>query len=856
MSPFPTVTVVCRGAPGHCRQWYGELARLIAATASPAAALFESSTDHPLLRATVRPPEVVELLRRSVVGAGVRVDACPDRAPAPPPEMPVDGTGNLVRLDTGPAATTTGASPLPDRVGLSPGLDHGTWLGLQTFWIPSRRGALWLGRRFRFATDTDAAANARFRALGTALAADWSLNLGLPATYRPGRFGSRRDWDRGGFRTVPPDGWFERPVAVAARSLSSVEGVGPVRVELPVETPAIVLGASGSGKTTYLARWAARVVERGGPVFVVDLHGDLAPAIAERLSNEARRRVVAVDATLPPVPGVAALAPDAPQDRAAAHLVAALKRLTPDGTDLYWGFRLERIFDTVVRLALESGGSLADVYDLLTSSDRREAARLTTRSAELARFLDELAPVVRRNPEFLWSAATRLSKVMLVPALRELLAPAEGGLPVERLLAEGRTLLVRLPFATLGPEAAGFAATLVLGRVYLGIAANAEHRRVPVSVVLDEVQAFSPRLVAELLTEGRKFGVRLVIATQYPERMARELANAARGALRGFVAFRVPRPSASEVGAWVGLGPVAAVELLPSLPTGQGLVLDPLSDRARSTVPERRDARSPPAAWEEAVAATREEYSVGPSMSEESWGPENPAERLLFAVLSGTESGSTVAREGAVAIARQLSGAPADPAVLADRLGTLLREGYLEETADGLRLTSAGERRVGLVVTTGATKETSEHRALLVATFRRFAARGYRLEIVRQGRFDTTLPDARFRQLSDRSVSGVPGELADEIERARCGWAWRFFHGRDVHVEAEVSGALRAERVRHGVRKALARGAFALFVVSDAQRARRVRSVLRAMGLGVDRAQVWTLRLPPGSTDGSRATRR
>jgi hypothetical protein len=100
----------------------------------------------------------------------------------------------------------------------------------------------------------------------------------------------------------------------------------------------------------------------------------------------------------------------------------------------------------------------------------------------------------------------------------------------------------------------------------------------------------------------------------------------------------------------------------------------------------------------------------------------------------------------------------------------------------------------------------------------------------------------------------VPADLAAEVERARQGWAWRFFHGRDVYVEAEVSGALRPERVRHGVRKALRRGAFVLFVVGDARRARRVRSVLRAMGLGVDRAQVWTLCLPPGSTERPRET--
>jgi hypothetical protein len=764
--------------------------------------------------------------------------------------MQGERAGDLVRADAGrPAPLSVGLPPV-DRVGIASGLEPETWLGFQTFWLPGRHGALWLARRFRLAALAPTGIDSRFRAVGTAIAADWGLSVGLPTTFRPCRFGHHRDWRSGNLRAVPPDGWFERPLTMAAQSAFSLEGVPTGSIEVPVETPAVVLGASGSGKTTYLARWAARVVTGGGALFAIDLHGDLTPGIAARLSPEARRKVVAVDATLPPVPGVAALAPDGPRDRAAAHLVAALKRLSPDGTDLYWGFRLERIFDTMVRLALESGGSLVDVYDLLTSVDRREAARLATRSVDLARFLDELAPVVRRNPEFLWSAATRLSKVMLVPALRELLAPEEGGLPVEELLAGGRSLLVRLPFASLGPEAAGFAATLVLGRAYLGVAAAAEHRKepVPVSVVLDEVHAFPPRLVAELLTEGRKFGLETVIATQYPERLAPELASAARGALRGSVVFRVPRPSAREVGAWLGLAPTSAVELLPNLPTGEGLVVDSLSDRVRPTSPEEKAAFPDSMAWSETVVRTRGEFPVGPSSLGDERGPDDEAESLLFAVLAGTESGSIVRSEEAVAAVLRLPGADPDPAVLAHRLSTLLRDGYLEETGRGLRLTAAGERRVGLLTTTGATRETTEHRALLAATFRRFAARGYRLEIVRQGRFDTTLPDARFRQLPGREEIRAPAELAEEVERARAGWAWRFFHGRDVHVEAEVSGALRPERVRHGVRKALARGAFVLFVVGDAHRARRVRTVLRAMGLGVDRAQVWTLRLPPGST--------
>ena len=845
MSSRDTVTVVCHGTPAVRRQWYGELARLLASASHGSAALFERSLHDPSTRVTVRPAELVTTLEESAAGATVRLEARPGAPPLPPPSLAHERWGDVVGTASVRRRLFGVGSETLDRVGIAPAAGPETWLALQTFWVPARHGTVWLARRFRFAALRRDEVHRRFCALGTAVAAEWSHSIGLPATFRPGALGVRRDWRRGGMRSIPTDGWFERPAPFAARSISALETASGTAEDRPVETPAIVFGASGAGKTTYLARWAAGAANRGEALVVVDLHGDLSPAIVGRLTAEARQRVVATDATLRPVAGVAALSSRARSERAAAHLVAALKRLSPDGTDLYWGFRLERIFDTFVRLALEAGGSLTDLYDLLTNPDRRDAARLATPSGELARFLDELAPVVRRNPEFLWSAATRLSKVVLVPALRELLAPEDGGLPVEELLSNGRSLLVRLPFANLGPEAAAFAATLVLGRVYLGIAAGGDRagNSGATSLVLDEVHAFSPRLVAEILTEGRKFGLRTLVATQYPERLASEVRSAARGALRGFVTFRVPRPAATDVGEWFGLGSTEALDRLPSLPTGQGLLLDPYCDGARPTPLEPTLPVLEPHAWSDVVDATRREFDVRTTVEVDVRAVDAATERLLLAVLAGAESGVVVRRAEAVASAVALPGESPDPATLSDRLPTLVREGCLDDVEGDLRLTPAGERRLGLTAPTGATRETGEHRALLMATFRLFARHGYRLEILRQGRFDTTLPDARFRQLSPPHGAPTPVDLARAIERARGGWAWTTFAGRDVFVEAEVSGALRPERVRHGVRKALARGAFVLFVVGDAHRANRVRSVTRSMGLGPDRVQVWTLRV-------------
>ena len=842
MTALDHVTVRFDGPAALRTRLYRALADALAATAPPCGILFEAPLSAPVPEVTVRPASLVETVRANPSVRGVRWTSSAD-----PPELapPPGGAEALRSLVVAP-----GSSPFPAPCGIDRELpDLGRllgpdgWLGSQTIWFRGTDGGIAVARRFRAASPTRAELERRLPALEAGLAEEWADATQVPAVASPAPFGARRDWRRGTLRTFPGAAWVRVAFGGLART-AEVRRTGTDGEPAGLAGHRIVFGASGAGKTTYLAREAARHAARGGALVVIDLHGDLAPEIVARLGPRDRERAIAVDASQSPVPGVAALASGAvPEDRAAAHLVAALKRLSPDGTDVHWGFRLERIFDSFVRLVQESGGSLTDLYALLTEPDRRDAARLATRRPDLARFVEELGPVVKRQPDFLWSAATRLSKIVLVPALKELLAPPDGGLDVESLLEERRVLLVRLPFALLGPEAAAFAGTLVLARAYLGLAARrcSATARAPILFVLDEVHSFAPRLVAELLTESRKFGIRAWVATQYPDRLAPELRSAAGGALGDVVTFAVPHRSAGSIGEWVGLPPEAAERGLPLLPPGHGARLDRELGLVRSLAPAPPGPTQVEERWREAVGRTRSEFGIASESPPSGTSEEAATERLLLAILAASEEGRTLDREEAVGRVQGLPGPPTDPDLVRSVWTRAVDQGLLEEAGPGRRrLSAAGARRLGLTSPTGAVRESDEHRRLLLTTFRLFARRGYRIEILRQGRFDTTLPDAILRQLP-----GAPGrsprELSEAIETARRGWAWGFFGGRDVHVEAEVSGALRPERIRHGWRKADARGAFALFVVGDAARARKVRSTLRELGVGRDRAQVWTL---------------
>ncbi len=768
--------------------------------------------------------------------------------PGPPPAPRRPGWEERVGRLEGPIATGEPvARPGADAGGGGPSrgpsdarplarirfpLDPGLWLAVQSHWFSSGGEGIFVATRYWLAAPPTEGETATVRvtaalrsARGAPVRVRWRVPSGRDRRrWRDGKPSAR---DRFLGRVVP---WEEAGQCVELLPSPPFPSAGDLARHL------VVLGASGSGKTSLLARIAAERIGRGEAVVLFDLHGDLAPAVLGLTPATARRRIVAVDPSVGEGtgPGVPVLGGEAEGERAVAHVVAALKRLSADNSEVYWGFRLERIYETVVRAAQEDGGSLLDVYDLLTNPDRREATRLSTRLDAVERFLAELPAILRRNPEYLGPAAARLARIALSPRLAALLAPGPGAsLPLSDLLAAGRPLLVRLPMAELGPEASGFAATLLLTRLYLELARRTAGGRV--LLLLDEVQALSPRLVSEVVSEGRKFGVEAVLASQFSDRLAPELRAAAAGAVGAHLVFRLPAPAARAASEWAGLSPAEAAAILPALPDGCAMLA------GGDTSPGPRLVRGAPVefprtldAWRSAVEATRRER-VDPALAAP---PSLPGEdeAILLALYAAERPLAPAELE------RRLSSRSREllPRLL-ERVGALERRRLVLREDGGWSLTAAGARILGASAEHGSTLEGAEHRQLLLEAFRIFARHGERLTLLRQGRFDTRLPDGHLGLLSDGPAPRSPAELFERLERRRREWAWRCFGGRDVHVEAEVSGAERTERIRRDYRKAERAGAHPLFLVADARRARRIREVLTRLGVDRRGFTVWTL---------------
>lgn len=604
-----------------------------------------------------------------------------------------------------------------------------------------------------------------------------------------------------------------------------------------------IAGMTGSGKSQFLAHLAGEASRAGLPVVLFDLHGDLAPAALDRFGAADRERCIVIDGARPWGTGRLGVdvlgGAEAPadrlreRDRLVAEVLAALKPLGA-GREEFWGPRMERVLESALRVIHEDGGTLAEVADLLAQPRLlAPALAATTDEPALRAFLEELPVVQRRQPDFLASSQNRLSRIALSRQVRALVAPPwEARVDVEAALAEGRSLLVHLPKGGLGEAASLFTANLLLARIFHGLIRRPPSgpERVRALFLLDEAQSYAPSLLRGLVEEGRKFGGATVLATQSLDRLDETLGRGTMATIGTLLVLRGTASSAPRLRAALGLPEVRPGEDEVGPPGPDTLPAHVAWVRAEGEVPLRlcslpAPRPTPPGLWE--TVSDRDSSRVAPLETGQS---EESREADLEAVLLE----AAMAEAGA---SRRLERAPSE-AIRAQARS----QGLIEAGLGPAALTEKGWGRLGANASTGARRETTEHKLLLLAAFRIFARQGVRLELPVQGGFDL-LPDGKASLLPEAAKGRPARELVEAIARRREGWLWRLGGGRDVHVEVEVSSAVRVQRLHHSLEKGRRSRAFVLFIVGSTADGRRIRRMLAREEIERTEATVWVLRL-------------
>lgn len=399
-------------------------------------------------------------------------------------------------------------------------------------------------------------------------------------------------------------------------------------VEVPLDETArsrhiYVVGRTGTGKTNFLKEICRQDITSGRGLAVLDPHGDLVDYLMMHCQDRLDETVVLDFGLADMVPAFNPLTVDIRDARDQAHHTTDFLRVLESR---YYNQFTGPVFDDMVRQALETvfeaGFPVGRSIDLVEAMYRNRTIRqMVAQVAPPNSVLRDRWNVFETLPEK--EKAERITWMLskfadLLPPdspLRMALSTTQPSpLSIEQVVWNQGILLIKMPEASLGGDAASFLGALLVRRIQRAVfdyeRGTGQHpsERPTFTLCIDEFQKFATADLESLVAEARKFGCGLILAHQnleqlfafsrYESARSRELLDAILGNVGSTVAFRVGPQDAEALSALLRVDS-GAFDRLPKYKALCRLTVD--SDDAPCftlTIPDSDRFRGTPAAAE------------------------------------------------------------------------------------------------------------------------------------------------------------------------------------------------------------------------------------------------------------------
>jgi len=313
------------------------------------------------------------------------------------------------------------------------------------------------------------------------------------------------------------------------------------------------IGQTGVGKSTLLETLARQDLAAGRGFALIDPHGDLVERLAPAALAARPGKVRYLDAPNPAQPFGYNPLRRVREDKiplAVSGLLETLRKLWPDA----WGVRMEHVLRNSLYALLEREGStLPDILALYADEDYRKAVTQGIRNTVVKAFWeDEFANYpARLRTEAVAPIQNKLGALLSDPRLYRILVEPKEDIRFRALMEEGGILLVNLSKGQIGEDGAHILGGLIVSTLGLAAFSRADTpaaERKPFFVYIDEFQSFTTLMLANMMSELRKYGIGLTLAHQYIHQLEPDIRHAVFGNAGTFVSFRVGAEDAPYVG--------------------------------------------------------------------------------------------------------------------------------------------------------------------------------------------------------------------------------------------------------------------------------------------------------------------
>jgi hypothetical protein len=305
-----------------------------------------------------------------------------------------------------------------------------------------------------------------------------------------------------------------------------------------------IVGKTGVGKSTLLETLARQDLEAGRGFALIDPHGDLVERIALDACAEEPERVVylnAPDGACPFGYNPLRRVRDDKISLAVSGFLETLKKLWPDA----WGVRMEHVLrNTLYALLEQEDARIPDILRLYADETYRKRIAAGIRNETVRRFWRyEFAQYhYRQRADAVAPIQNKVGALLADPTLYRILVHPRHDIRLRSMMDEGRVLLVNLSKGQLGEDSALILGSFLVSTLGLAAFSRAEEppeSRRPFFLYLDEFQNFTTHMLANMMSELRKYGLGLTLAHQYLHQLEPDIRHAVLGNAGTVISFRV-----------------------------------------------------------------------------------------------------------------------------------------------------------------------------------------------------------------------------------------------------------------------------------------------------------------------------
>ena len=323
---------------------------------------------------------------------------------------------------------------------------------------------------------------------------------------------------------------------------------GTVRIPEP-DTPGhlMVLGKSGTGKSNLLRNISSSVLESGSTLIMIDPHGKLANSVVSDYNKEC--------VYLTPFPsqsskflGFNILTNDG-SEYDIEIISQWIKDLFSSSSELSsntWGPRLSLIFGSLMKeyLISKRDGTIGDFARIII--DRKEIGLMIqgSKAQELKNYVTSIISDWRRWTDYVSSSMNKLLPVLSNSFTRRMVSSPADSFDLSRIYdGKEKLVVIEASKSLLPEETARILSLLMLMKVWM-IALRYGKEQSRIYILIDEIQNIPAVVLERMLSEGRKFGIRLIMATQFLDQLDKNFVKSIMGNVRNFASFNVSESDA------------------------------------------------------------------------------------------------------------------------------------------------------------------------------------------------------------------------------------------------------------------------------------------------------------------------